>query len=179
MKYFIVLYLIQSCNEVEYPIKLGGIYFLFHNSWGHTTIIDTSRAYIIPSEIVAWNIDSVFIIAKQKPFQYIMDSLRLENISSAIIRDKYYKNSELYNYWIIDKRKESEYYYDYDLRGIVRISTDVIFGPLTYEEYWEKRKELNVSDTLKLKESEKGSFDSPIHYLFYKWFNSPRETVIE
>ena len=95
-----VLLLIQSCKEVEYPIKLGGNYFLFHNPLGYTTIITTYREYVIYSEIVAWNFDSTFIIAKHKPYLYIMDSLQIEypNVSTYNIRKKIYKEVELYNY---------------------------------------------------------------------------------
>ena len=173
----LILIFIQSCKEVEYPIKLGGNYFISHDSEGRTVIIDTNRAHIIVAEIVAWNFDSIFITAKQKPYRFIMDSLEIEYPigSSVIIEKKFYKKIELYNYWIIDKRVERHYYSD----GSRRINKNAIKGPLTYEEYWEKRTELNVSDTLKLKESEKVSFDSPLHALLYKLKNKPREKIVE
>ena len=157
----------QSCTEIEYPIKLGDNYFIEYDSWGHAIIKDTRKFWIVHPQIVAWNIDSTFIIAKQKPFHNINEAIR--DTASEYIR--LYEATDLYNYWIIDKRKDL--IWDENITGY----TNALEGPFTYEEYWEKRRELNVSDTLKLKETEKMSFDTPIHYLFYKWFSPARRSV--
>jgi len=173
----IILLLTQSCEQ-ENPKQIGENYFLGYDSEGRTIITDASRGWIIDPQIVAWNFDSTYIIAKQKPYHSICDSLRIKYPNTSLnFREKIYNESNIYNYWIIDKQKELNSYYD----GKARRYTSGLYGPFTYEEYWEKRKEFNVPDSLKLLEAEKVSFPGPVHSLFYKWFYSPpaRERVVE
>ena len=182
IKTFSLLMLISllshSCNEVTYPIKIGNDYFIDCDNQGHSVILDSRNMVIIKPQIIAWDYDSIFIIIKQKPKDSI-DQI-IDEKHPNISFDKYkrfYNESNIYTYWIIDKRKELDSYYD----GKVRRYIGAVAGPFTYEEYWEKRRELNVPDSLKLLEAEKVSFPGPVHYLFYKWFYSPpaRERVVE
>ena len=170
-----VLLLFQSCGDSKYPIQLGDVYYLTGDgSWGYPRIY-VGNLVIIDMEIVAWNYDSIFIIAKQKPFRDIFDSLRFEYPNtSAKFRDKLYEETEIYNYWIIDKG--GDFYWDEE--NSKRINESVK-GPFTYEEYWEKRRELGVSDTLKLKKAEKMSFKSPIDWWIYERTNKDREEIVE
>jgi len=172
---FFTLLLMQSCEEKP-PIKLGNNYFLDYSSWGHAIITDSTGGWLIYSQIVAWNYDSIFIIAKQKPFYEISDSILMRHPNTSLtFRDKLYNETEIYNYWIIDKRKEIDSYYD----GRIWRYTKGVYGPITYEEYWEKRKEFNVPDSLKLRASEQGSFANPLDYWIYKWTTKPREQIVE
>ena len=174
----IICFFVQFCNEEEYPIKLGGKYFLSDDSNGLPIITDTRSVTIINPQIVAWNFDSIFIIAKQKPYHSTHDSLRIKHPKTSLTyRERLYDKIEIYHYWIIDKRKDLDSYYDEKTRR--RIYTNAVEGPFTHEQYWERRRFLNVPDSLQLREAEKISFDSPIHYLFYKWTNKPRENVVE
>jgi len=176
--FFSIFIVLQSCNE-EPPTNLGKNYFLtYDGSWGHAAIINENNTIIIDADIVAWNFDSIFIIAKQKPFDEIFDSIRMRHPNTALdYREKLYDEIQIYNYWIIDKRKELESYYD-EKTGRRRY-TNAVSGPLTYEEFWKRRRELNVPDSLKLKESEKVSFTTPVHYWIYKWKNKPREKIVD
>lgn len=170
----LILLLVQSCRQVEYPPKLGGSYFIFHNGNNQRVIVDESNANIIEGEVIAWNFDSIFIIAKQKPYRYIMDSI--ENVNPKITfykSQRIYKESKLYYYWIIDKREELNSYYNEKNRR--RIYTNA--GPYTYEEYLEKRKELNVSDTLRLKQPVISDF--LLINIFYDLFGSPPNRELE
>ena len=114
----------------------------------------TLNVGLIDEDIFAWNFDSIFIIAVQKPYYLIMDSLdnKYPNMKYAE-RRKAYNEVLIFHYWIIDKREEL---------GWNRIDKDTeimikngIFGPFTYKEYLKKRKELNVPDSLQLKEFKK------------------------
>jgi len=168
----------HSCEDGIPTIKIGENYFMYYDNRGHDLILDSRNTVIIKPQIVAWNFDSTFIIAKQKPFDSIFESIRLKHPNTSLkFREKIYNESNMYNYWIIDKRKELDSYYD----GKARRYIGAVAGPFTYEEYWEKRRELNVPDSLKLLEAEKNVFDTPVHYLLYKWFYSPpaRERVVE
>ena len=152
---FVIFLLVQSCGDKEeLRMELGGNYTLCLDGNYDRVIIDKRNVIVIESEVVAWNFDSVFIIAKQKPYHHIMDSLRREypNLSSysSILHEKFYDKIEFYHYWIIDKRKKIDSYYDKETKRRIYISA--VAGTLTYEEYWDKRRELNVSDTLRLKE---------------------------
>jgi len=174
--FFLTMLLLQSCKE-EPPMKLGGNYFLTTDgSWGHTIILDSTRGIIIGQQIVAWNYDSIFIIAKQKPFDELFDSISMKHPNTPLnYREKLYYESEINNYWIIDKRKEINSYYD----GRKWRYTKGVYGPITYEEYWEKRREFNVPDSLTLRESERVSFGNPFEGLIYSWTHKPRETIVE
>ena len=167
---------------------IGKDYFVTYHHNG-IRIVDLSYRKINPrsggvivinSEIVAWNFDSTFIITKQKPFWEIMDSIQNQHPNTSLdIERKLYNKIEKYNYWIIDKREDLESYYDEKTER--RVHTKGLYGPFTREEYWEKRRELGVSDSLELRESEKISFDSPIHYWIHKWTYKPpaRERVVD
>jgi hypothetical protein len=172
---FLLLILIfaSSCEEGQYPLKIGDNYYISHDPYGNCIIKGETNVILINSQIVAWNFDTIFIIAKQKP-EYMINEIIFEKYPN-IPYDKHkkiYDETDLYYYWIIDKSKELTY--DTATREYTNF-----FGPMTYEDYWEKRIELHVSDTLKLRQAEKISFDSPLHCFLYYRFNNPRENIVE
>ncbi len=95
---------------------------------------------VISSFINQVKFDSVFILVDQKPLDSIWG--KYINIDYAPRRsneperldeaEKKLMKSKIHCYWIIDKR------------------TDDIYGPLSWKEYLQKRKELGVSEDLKL-----------------------------
>ena len=154
----VLIILYQSCDlypdEYRKGEKIGNSYY-YYGGWGYSEISDSARGIIIERDIVAWNNDSVFIIAKQKPYLYITDSIKKINPETNYsIMKRLYNQSQLYYYWIIDTREEEVYYIDYDIKAKIVLSSGVK-GPLNYKEYWEKRLELGVPDTLRLKYIEK------------------------
>jgi len=169
------LLIILSCSDTDsMRIKLGENFYLDYAPSGHAIITDSIRRYFIDSEIIAWNFDSIFIIAKQKPFLSIADSIKRQYHDIRHDRlDALYQKTEKYVYWIIDKRE-----------GLENDSTDrklscSLKGPFSYADYWMHRKDLDVPEALKLLKTEKKHFDSPVHALIYYLFNSPRKTVVE
>jgi hypothetical protein len=166
-------------EDLDEPQKLhlGNSYYLMYNSsWRLAEIIYESNPIIIDMEIVAWNFDSTFIIVKQKPFFSILDSISAKYPNLPLNKQlELYDAVEIYNYWIIDKRVKLE------CDTIKKRYDGIVYGPFSKKDYLEKRKELNVPYSLKLLKTEKKSFDSPIHYLLYKWFCIPpaRERVVE
>ena len=162
LKIFLILFflfLVQSCNDEDFQPKLGNNYMISHvDSRGRfIQEIKNGNGIVIDIDIIAWNFDSVFIIAKQKPYRSIMENIRKENPKISYEKEKrLYKRSEIFNYWIIDQREEIDSYYDEETKR--RIFKSAVAGPLTYEEYWDKRRELGVSDTLRLKEPDYSDF---------------------
>lgn len=109
-------------------------------------IIDTlfiwEGATVIEAYINDINCDSFFVIVDQKPLDSIWGPM--VNVNSAPIREKQFENardaeyclenSKIHSFWIIDKKKKE------------------VYGPMQKHEYDKKRKELNVSQDLVLKE---------------------------
>jgi len=174
-----ILFLSYSCNEPKYPMKIGDNYFFGYWKYG---IVYYNNIHIVEEAVVAWNYDSTFIIAKQKPYDEICDSLMFK-YNRLPDREKIYHKTEKYYYWIIDKRVEVYYipYTEGRYKGGFNRIMEGLNGPLSYAEYWAKRKELGVPDSLKLLETEKMVFDSPFHAWYYKWTYKPpaRERVVE
>jgi hypothetical protein len=181
-----LLPLSQYCSEPEYPMNIGGNYYVDYSandmcfigeidSFGRTL---GAMGVTIWDEVVAWNYDSIFIIAKQKPFDDIMDSMRSKYGELTYDKSrKLYNESKIYHYWIIDKREELERYYDKNTKKL--IYPKGLYGPFTYDEYWKKRKEFNVSDSLTLRKTDKRFFDSPFESRLYYKTNSPRDSIVE
>ena len=157
----LLMFIIQSCDfstsfEERRGEKIGDSnYYLSNFNAHHKWVIkDSTGGGEIWYEVVALNNDSVFIIAKQKPYQQIWDSIYKANPKAHRVFGRLYNRSQLYYYWIIDTREEEVYYIDYDIKAKIVLSSGVK-GPLNYNEYWEKRLELGVPDTLRLKYIEK------------------------
>ena len=142
-------------------LQLGNDYYISSDAFSMLMIAnETHPATLIEGQILAWNFDSTFIIVKQKPHREIIDSIyNIKPNANYNELVKLYNENKTYYYWIIDKREELDSYYDYNEK--IRKYTKGLYGPYTQEEYLEKRKELNVSDTLKLKEIEKSFFGTP------------------
>ena len=174
----VIIFLIQSC-DYEIPMKdIGSNYFIYNDSWGYDCIIEPKNGIIITTQVIGLNYDSIFIIAKQKPFNSFMDSLY--NINPHRRPDeteKLYKKDQTYYYWIIDTREKMERYYDQI--NETGFYTKGVYGPYGYDKYWEKRREFNVPDSLLLRESEKCSFESPIEAKHYKKYYKARERIID
>jgi len=119
-----------------------GVLVKFHNSQNE---IDSSFIWkgspVILSYIDEVKFDSLFIIVIQKPLNEIWgdfftdtnDTYRRSNMpNKSQIAIKKLKDSKIHYYWIINKK------------------TDDIYGPLNWNEYLQKRKELGVPKELKL-----------------------------
>jgi hypothetical protein len=159
----VVLLSTQSCGEPKYPMNIGGNYFINYDSNSLLSVMHgevnrwSGGAIEISGEVVSWDFDSVFIIAKQKPYYEITESLRRDGIIRGVERDRIYSKNNLRHYWIIDRRIEEVLEWDENAKGYRRIISPVL-GPFTYEEFLEKRKELGVSDSLVFGEERRRKF---------------------
>jgi len=147
---------LSNFSEGTNPGKsIGGDYFITSHN-GMLRIIENVEGarsgvgqIIISSEVLAWNFDSTFIVVKQKPYREIRDSLLKINPQATFsdVQRAHRENTQ-YNYWVINKAEERESFFDEEKQR--RVFTRGIYGPFSYEDFWKKRRELNVSDSLML-----------------------------
>ena len=105
-------------------------------SWGGSSVIGSC--------IVKYGIDNIFFIVEQKSLNDVFGELK--SVGNGLKRDKkpstiremqkMIKNCDCSKFWIVNKY------------------TDDIYGPYTWDEYIQKRKELGVSKKLVLKTNE-------------------------
>jgi hypothetical protein len=145
-KYVVFVLLLFSCKGTV-PYSLGSDFCLDYDGNDYFAIYKSkNRWFVVDGEILEINRDSTFIITFTMPIEKIE---KIEDPKQVLgyneIREKIAKNP-MREYWIINKKmkmeskldKNDEYYF-----------TNV-FGPFNKEEYLKKRKELGVSDSLKL-----------------------------
>lgn len=130
----ILLVLVLTACSPNYPLELGSGYQLDYDGNSYLYILDTQNTVIINSHIMAFNIDSIFILVEQKPVNLILQDTWNNPEMNLRKRDKLFKESPLRFYWIINKNEHQ------------------VYGPYNKEEYFRKRKELSISPGLKLKE---------------------------
>jgi len=118
-----------GCAPLDFATELCGGYILGRTS-SHDILIMPKSGWddttpIIPPKVVELGNDQRFIVAKQHP---------LKRRSPDNLQDTYMEPDRgLVNYWILDT------------------ATPIAFGPLMWDEYIEKRKELDVPDSVILK----------------------------
>jgi len=145
--FWIVMGLSNYFDAFDEGMPVGKEYYIYPYK-GKNLINHKKGGILIDTDVVTWDFDSTHIIAKQKPFRDIMDTMQETNYEK---KRRIYKKSNIYHYWIIDKREELESYYDETIKK--RVYTKGLYGPFTREEYWEKRRELGVQDSLRLRET--------------------------
>lgn len=92
------------------------------------------NTYAVSGYVVAYNFDSIFIVAEQKPREIILKNTYSNSEMTYRKQEKIFEESTLRQYWIINKLQ------------------NIIYGPFKKEEYLKKREKLGVSQELKLKE---------------------------
>jgi len=85
---------------------------------------DVIRSFVDKNNI---SFDNKFILVDQKPFELICHTTDYDECKKAL------KESQIHQYWIIDKTK------------------DYVYGPLTKDQFLNKKKDLQVPLTLKVK----------------------------
>jgi len=149
-KIFIVIALLSilggTCNP-NYKTELGDGYYLDTYERNYHAICDSNRSIMISSSIVDYAYDSVFIIAKQKPYEIIHRLYReIPNLRYDEAH-RLYRESKEYYYWIINKKESNFFHYDpVSQQGY----TENVYGPFKREEYLKQRVELGVPDSLRL-----------------------------
>jgi len=150
-KFFIVIILLSllggTCNP-NYKTELGDGYYLDTYERNYPSICDSNRNIRISMSVLDYAYDSVFIIAKQKPYEIIYNRLRQENPNLRYDEKKrLYQESKEYYYWIINKKQENIWHYDTVTQKGYH---ENVYGPFELEEYLQKRDELGVPDSLRL-----------------------------
>ena len=141
-----------SCSP-EYPLDLGNGYSLDYDSWSHLYILDTNNTVVINAHIVAYAFNSTYVLVEQKPRGEILkDFFHNTEVTLSEI-EKIFRESPLRYYWILNKKEKNE--------SIGSVGEDVnwhrtiysnVYGPYSKEQFEQKRKELGISDLLKLSE---------------------------
>jgi hypothetical protein len=162
--FFSLLLTTLSCGEQKFPMNIGGNYFINYDSNSLLSVMHgevnrwSGGSIEISGEVIAWDFDSTFIIAKQIPFHDIMDSLYRKNPRMTFDETRrIYSESNLRHYWIIDRRIKEVLEWDENRKGWLRVVSPVL-GPFCYEEFLDKRKELGVSDSLVFGEEKRRKF---------------------
>lgn len=130
-KYLIYLLLLTSCSK--FP-DLGDGYSLAYNSVNDIGIAtdesESGCVWEVYGAIIDYSFDSTFILAIEKP----RDSVKgFVNNTNALKKNVAYNKSNFKQYWIINKKTRMKY------------------GPLKFDDYLNKKKELNIPINLKLK----------------------------
>lgn len=156
-KYIIVVIffsvMFSGCDGILFPKSkyrnlpnLGSGYRFDTGDGNSLAIVNSDNDLIINMEILEFTFDSTFVVASQRPW----DVPDIPNIKNMTLneRDEAFENSKFLQYWIINKKQKSEYSFD-SINKLAKYSN--VYGPFKKEEYIQKRKELGVPKSLKIK----------------------------
>lgn len=122
--FFTLLQIFSRCTN-DYTKNLGGGYFYRHDGYPSNSIHSKhSNGGEIPSAVLDYNYNKIFIIAKQRPI--LTQDILYKTYEYQLGKDTTY-------YWIIIKNKT------------------LVIGPLDSILYEKKRIEYNIPNTLKFK----------------------------
>ncbi len=146
-----------SCEE-HVILNLGSKYSLDYDRNGYYTVfsddnykVDGNRSIFIEGDIYKFNYDSTFVIALVRPVYKISDSIRkIEGDLNYEEMQILIQRSSMKEYWILNKKINQEL-----IRNKYGYSNSNVYGPFNKNEFNSKRKQLGVSDTLKLLPIEK------------------------
>jgi hypothetical protein len=147
LKIFLIVVLL-SCNT-NYPLNLGNGYKLDYDANSYSVIGDSHNIGVIYPHVIDYNVDSTYIIVKQKPVDLILKDTYNSLEYDLKKRDELFEKSSFRRYWIINKKEKGEFSLD-TLTQLAKYSN--IYGPFQKDEYLIKREELGVPRALKLKE---------------------------
>jgi hypothetical protein len=133
------------CKYKNLP-DLGKGYKLETTDCKTLAIVDSKNTGMVEGLILDYAFDSTFIIASQRPWDVPdIPGIKKMNYNE---RNKAFENSIFRQYWIINKDQKCEYSLDtINMRALY----SNVYGPYQKEEYLKKRKELCVSQAIKLK----------------------------
>lgn len=127
--YITIILIAISCSDLisNHPDLGKGYKFVHEGKYG-LSIVNEKNTIVIQQHVLEYKYDSVFVLVAQRPFNSISgrDTMTYSEFN------KEFKNSTFKQYWIIDKTQDN------------------VYGPLLKKEYIKKRRELDVSEELKL-----------------------------
>jgi hypothetical protein len=152
----ILLIVLFSCEKYD-PTKFNlGPKFKVNRAASYSDLIicTNENTVLIKGNVLQYNHDSIFIIAYQNPRDSVCEC-NLSCFEKMATYDKKtysrcteaFDKSILRKYWIINKIGQIKF------EAITQTHSNV-FGPYNKEEYLQKRKELNVNNSLKFIDEE-------------------------
>ncbi len=138
-----------SCSKSN---DLGKGFRLSNNGEYTLAIVDQNSTVLVGSCILDYAFDSTYILASQRPWDIIPDSLQLNYDE----RRNAFEKSAFRRYWIINKNAKSWYSLD---TFTMRARYSNVYGPFNKEDYWKKCSELGVPKELQLKEDSQRILD--------------------
>ncbi len=145
--YTSIMLITTSCSDLisNYP-NLGNGYKFVHEGKYGLSIVNGENTIVIGQCVLDYAYDSTFVIVSQRPF----NSIRGRDTMTYSQYNKAFENGSFKQYWIIDKTKVCKHFGFDSINQISRYSN--VFGPFQKKVYLQKRKELGISSSLKLKE---------------------------
>jgi hypothetical protein len=136
-----IFLLVVGC-ERSTPVNLGDGYILVNSaSFNDLTIVTSEDIVVIKGHILDYAYDSCMIIVSQRP----RDSIQgIETLTYKKYKKAFFE-SDLVQYWIIDKRLPLIYNKE-------KYTFSNVYGPYKKYEYLQKRNELGVTKELTLKD---------------------------
>ncbi len=142
----LIIFLTYGCCKISNK-NLGDGYLFYVGDGCSTSILNFKNTVLIPSHVLDYAFDSVFIIASQRPWLVPGITNRWDTVTYNE-HNKIFKKSTFLQYWIINKKEENVYV------GVDSIAERAIYsnvyGPYKWKEYLQKRMELGVPQDLKL-----------------------------
>jgi len=106
-RYFLCLLILLSSCKGKVPFRVGKNYILDNRVSGYFYLMNNQNTGIIDRDITKFDFDSIYIIAKQKPIDDIMNQIDKDYPGLRLNEElKLIEKSRLYNYWIINKKKD-------------------------------------------------------------------------
>ena len=142
--------LLISCQE-KVMLKLGNDYNLDYDLNHYRAVFHNEnegldgRGQYLDGDILEFNYDSTFVIALIKPVDKINESKAGRKVNNYYDRERLIKASLMREYWILNKKIKQEL-----IMNKYGYSNSNVYGPFNKQEFELKRKELGVSDSLKL-----------------------------
>jgi len=138
-----ILTIITGCYKSKHPDLGDGYRFVSDGKYA-LEIVNSENTVVIGPSIIEYAFDSIFVIVYQRPWDSI-PNIRTMNYKGS---NEAFEKSMFRQYWIINKKEKSEYTLDI-LSKLARYSN--VYGPFKKEQFLSKCKELNVPDSLRLK----------------------------
>lgn len=123
-----------GCDYQSQPRpEFGGEYRAFYNAREDLSMIDRKGKYVLYGAILDYARDEEFILIAERPRDQVYECSG-KGVFTTRECDKAFEKSSYIQYWIIDKSQE-----------------EAIYGPYQKEEYLQKRRKLNIAESLQLK----------------------------
>ena len=142
--FFLIVVLFVSC-EGRLPFDLGNGYCLDYDRNSYHAVYNKNHD-AITGHILKIDFDSTFIIALVKPIDKIQRIIRSNDSNLNFEeQEELIKSNTIQEYWILNKKMKPEL-----ISSKSGYSISNTFGPYNKQQYNLKRKELSVSENLKL-----------------------------